>query len=77
MAEVEALWAELERARMTVHRETLREAAETLARQLKSVGSLGPPGAEGHGCSLCHDSEARRFAATLRDMAEAAGKPRH
>jgi len=53
------------------------EQRSDLKRQLKSVGRLGPPGVEGHGCALCHDPEARQFAATLRGMVETVGKARH
>jgi len=42
-----------------------------------STARLGPPGGESHGCSLCHYSEAHRFAATLRDMAEVVARARH
>ncbi|HTT70590.1 MAG TPA: hypothetical protein VMG32_05160 [Anaeromyxobacteraceae bacterium] len=77
MAEVEVLWGELERARSAVRRHTLREAAAVLGRQLEGLARVGSPGMAGHGCSLCHDSEARRFATTLRGMAEADGQPRH
>jgi len=74
MAEVEILWGELERARVAVRRHALSEAAAVLGRQLEGLGSPGAAGFEGHGCALCHDQEARRFARTLLGMAEAVGR---
>jgi hypothetical protein len=71
MGEVEALWGELERARAAVRRHTLAEAAAVLRHQLEAGSRLGQSGVSAQGCPLCHDHEARRFAVTLRGMAEA------
>jgi hypothetical protein len=66
MAEVEALWADLQMARLGA----LREAAQLVDRRLAELARRGPPGAEGHGCVHCHDAEARRLALALRDRVE-------
>lgn len=67
MAEVEALWAERDAARL----EALREVAQLLDGRLAELARRGPPGAEGHGCVHCRDSEARRFATALRERVRA------
>lgn len=65
MAEVEALWAERDAARL----EALREAAGLLEGRLAGLARRGPPGADGSGCVHCHDAEARWFATALRARA--------
>jgi hypothetical protein len=66
MAEVEALWAEAQMARLVA----LREAAQLVDHHLAELARRGPPGAEGHGCVHCHDAEARRLGVALRERAE-------
>ncbi len=65
MAEVEALWTDLRKARL----DALREAAQLVDRRLADLTRRGPPEAEGHGCVHCHDAEARRLALGLRGRA--------
>ena len=62
LAEIEALWADRDRARL----EALREAATLLNDRLDDLRRRGPSGAPGYGCAHCHDAEAREFVTTLR-----------
>jgi hypothetical protein len=69
LAEVEALQAEVEGARLAA----LREAATLVDRHLAELARSGNPG---RGCAHCNDSEARRLGAALLMQADLDGDRR-
>jgi hypothetical protein len=62
---VQRLRLELGQAR----RAALLEAADLIRDRLREAARRGPPGAPGHACAHCKDSEAHAAMQALRDLA--------